>query len=139
MCRAPKAPTVFSTSATMSGNPAAGDDHNRAFFGKRQGSGFADAGGASGDEDSLVLEGFHSWPQRSECRFFGKVNGESCRRHGIEPYTCLHDLLTRLPRKSVTQLFLAQPTTGAFFETRATNSSTLESKSFRMGDLFVFL
>jgi hypothetical protein len=21
------------------------------------------------------LEGFHSWPQRSECRFFGKVNG----------------------------------------------------------------
>jgi hypothetical protein len=75
MCRAPKAPTVFSTSATMSGNPAAGDDHNRAFFGKRQGSGFADAGGASGDEDSLVLEGFHIWPQRSGCRFFGKVNG----------------------------------------------------------------
>ena len=57
------------------GNPAAGDDHIRAFFGKRQGSGFADAGGASGDEDSLVLEGFHSWPQRSGCRFFGKVNG----------------------------------------------------------------
>jgi hypothetical protein len=21
------------------------------------------------------LESFHSWPQRSECRFFGKVNG----------------------------------------------------------------
>jgi hypothetical protein len=57
------------------GNPAAGDDHIRAFFGKRQGSGFADAGGASGDEDSLVLEGFHIWPQRSGCRFFGKVNG----------------------------------------------------------------
>ena len=64
------------------GNPAAGDDHIRAFFGKRQGSGFADAGGASGDEDSLVFEGFHSWPQRSEDRFFGKNrftsrNGES--------------------------------------------------------------
>ena len=43
----------------------------RAFFGKRQGSSFADAGGASGDEDGLVFEGFHSWPQRSEDRFFG--------------------------------------------------------------------
>ena len=41
------------------GNPPAGDDHIRAFFGKRQGSGFADAGGASGDKDSLVLKGFH--------------------------------------------------------------------------------
>src|SRR5580704_8264624 len=58
----------------LSGNPPAGHDHIRAFFGKRQGIGFADAVGASGEEDSLVLEGFHSWPQRSECRFFGKVN-----------------------------------------------------------------
>jgi hypothetical protein len=55
------------------GNPAAGDDHNRAFVGKRQGSGFADAGGASGDEDSLVLEGFHSWPQRRIGRFGTRI------------------------------------------------------------------
>src|ERR1700730_9343462 len=64
------------------GNAPAGDDHIRAFFGKRQGSGFADAGGASGDEDGLVFEGLHSWPQRSEDRFFGNNrftsrNGES--------------------------------------------------------------
>src|SRR6266436_9499973 len=101
MCSAPKVPTVFSTSATMSssratsvrtnkalpsrsnllgellslGNAAPGDDHIRAFFGKRQDSGFADARVTSSNKDSLVFEGFHNWPQRSECRFFGKVNG----------------------------------------------------------------
>src|ERR1700758_5472620 len=103
MCSAPKVPTVFSTSATMSssratsvrtikalpppevinllgellslGNAAAGDDHIRAFFGKRQDSGFADARVTSSNKDSLVFEAFHNWPQRSECRFFGKVNG----------------------------------------------------------------
>src|SRR6266478_2539327 len=36
------------------GNAAARDEHIRAFFGKRKGSGFADAGGASSDKDSLV-------------------------------------------------------------------------------------
>ena len=44
------------------GNAAAGDDHIRAFFGKGDGGGFANAGGASSDEDSLVFEGFHSLP-----------------------------------------------------------------------------
>jgi hypothetical protein len=57
------------------GNAAPGDDHIRAFFGKRQDSGFADARVTSSNKDSLVFEGFHNWPQRSECRFFGKVNG----------------------------------------------------------------
>ena len=54
------------------GNAAAGNDHIRAFLGKREGSSFADAGGASGDEDTLVFEGFHIWPQRSQDRSFGK-------------------------------------------------------------------
>src|SRR5215469_13441103 len=42
------------------GNAAAGDDHIRAFFGKRQDSGFADARVASSNKDSLVFEGFHN-------------------------------------------------------------------------------
>jgi hypothetical protein len=42
------------------GNAAAGDDHIRAFFGKRQDSGFADARVTSSNKDSLVFEGFHN-------------------------------------------------------------------------------
>ena len=42
------------------GNAAAGDDHIRAFFGKRQGSGFADARVTSSNKDNLVFEGFHN-------------------------------------------------------------------------------
>src|ERR1700745_172632 len=38
------------------GNAEAGDNDVRPFFGKRQRSGFADAGGASRDKDSLVFE-----------------------------------------------------------------------------------
>ena len=45
------------------GNTATGDEHIRAFFGKRQGSGFADARGTSSNKDSLVFEDFHSWAQ----------------------------------------------------------------------------
>jgi hypothetical protein len=48
------------------GNAAAGDEHIRTFFGKRQGSGFADARGTSSNKDSFVFEDFHNctlmWP-----------------------------------------------------------------------------
>jgi len=40
------------------GNPAAGDDHIRAFFGKRQDSGLADALVTSSNKDSFVFEAF---------------------------------------------------------------------------------
>jgi len=55
------------------GNAAAGDDHIRAFFGKREGSSFADAGGASGDEDSLVFEGFYIGLNVAKIDFLAKV------------------------------------------------------------------
>ena len=48
-------------SSSPRGNTAAGDEHIRAFFGKRQGSGFADARGTSGNKNSLVFEDFHNW------------------------------------------------------------------------------
>src|SRR5260221_14539393 len=100
MCRAPKAPMVFSTSAMMSSSRATSVCTNKAFppaevisratsspsatrrpetttiapsLANARGSGFADAGGAFGDEDSLVLEGFHSWPQRRIGRFGTRI------------------------------------------------------------------
>src|SRR5262249_62335334 len=41
------------------GNAAAGDDHIRAFFGKLQDSGFADARVTSTHTDSLAFHAFH--------------------------------------------------------------------------------
>jgi hypothetical protein len=41
-------------------NAEAADNDVRPFFGKRQRSGFADAGGASRDKDSLVFESCHT-------------------------------------------------------------------------------
>ena len=45
----------------------------------------------------------------------------------------------RLSAADLTQPFYIRRPLCAFFETRATNSSNLESKSFRMGDSFDFL
>src|ERR1700751_2552633 len=47
-----------------------GDDHIRAFFGKRQDSGFADARVTSSNKDSLVFEGFHGGLQRKRMSIF---------------------------------------------------------------------